>query len=362
FRDPRTLIIIIVQPALQLLMFGYAITTTVDHIPTVVLDQASDRASREFLQGLVNSSYFSIVGTANDALELRHAIDAGEARAGVVIPPDFSRNLLAGRPAQVQVMIDGSDPNYAQTAVFAAGAVGQQRSAEALGGRLQRVGISTVTSGTGLIDLRPVVLYNPSMASITFMVPGLIGMILQFQTLILTAFAIVRERERGTLEQLIVTPLKPWELMLGKIVPYVLIAFVNVVVALGVGSFWFGVEYVGSMTLLLALSGLFLFSSLGIGMFISTISNTQGEAVQAAMLVTLPSFLLSGFVFPRDAMPGPIHDFGYLIPLTYFLQILRGIMLKGIGMADLWPQVLPLAIFGVAIFVLSALRFRKQVG
>jgi ABC-2 type transport system permease protein len=211
------------------------------------------------------------------------------------------------------------------------------------------------------IDVRPVVLYNPSMQSINFMIPGLLGLILQFQTLLLTAFAVVRERERGTLEQLVVTPVKSWELMLGKILPFVVVAFGNVLLASAIGRFWFGVEFAGNYFLLLALAGLFVLSSLGLGLLISTVSQTQAQAMQMALFVMLPSIILSGFVFPREGMPHPIRELGLLIPLTYFLQILRGIILKGVGVEVLWPEVLALAAFGLIVFGLSANRFRKTM-
>jgi len=211
------------------------------------------------------------------------------------------------------------------------------------------------------LEVQPLVLYNPQMQSIDFMIPGLIGLVLQNITLILTAFAIVRERERGTLEQLIVTPLRSWELMLGKLLPYAILSFCNVLVALAVGAWWFGVEIAGSVPLLLLLSGIFLISSLGLGLLISTVSETQGQAIQLAMFVLLPAILLSGFMFSRDAMPLPLHDLGYAIPLTYFLKIIRGIMLKGVGLDLLWWDLVPMALLGAVVFVLAALRFRKQL-
>jgi ABC-2 type transport system permease protein len=242
------------------------------------------------------------------------------------------------------VLVDGSDPNTAQTALLVAGTLAQQRA-----------------GGTAAIDLRPVVLYNPGMQSINFMIPGLLGLILQFQTLLLTAFAVVRERERGTLEQLVVTPVKPWELMLGKILPFVVVAFANVLLASAIGRFWFGVEFAGNYWLLLVLAGLFVLSSLGLGLLISTVSQTQAQAMQLALFVMLPSIILSGFVFPREGMPHPIRELGLLIPLTYFLQILRGIILKGVGVEVLWPEVLALGAFGLVVFGLSANRFRKTM-
>jgi ABC-2 type transport system permease protein len=342
-RDPRTLAIVLVMPLMQLILFGYAINTTVDHIATVVLDQARDAQSRGFLATFFNTGYFDLVGQVGSIEELRQAIDAGSARVGIVVPPDFSHDLVAGRSPTAQVVVDGSDPNTAQTAVLVSGALAQ-RGAASLS-----------------IDLRPVVLYNPGLQSVNFMIPGLLGLILQFQTLLLTAFAVVRERERGTLEQLVVTPIKSWELMLGKILPFVAIAFANVLLASAIGRFWFGVEFAGNFGLLLLLAGLFVVSSLGLGLLISTISQTQTQAMQVALFVMLPSIILSGFVFPRENMPHPIRELGLLIPLTYFNQILRGIILKGVGVEVLWPQVLALLVFGALVFGLSANRFHKTL-
>ena len=340
-RDPRTLAIVLVMPVMQLILFGYAINTAVDHIATIVLDQARDAQSRRFLASFFNTGYFDSVAEAGSLEQVRAAIDAGQARVGIVLPPSFSRDLLAGRAPTAQVLVDGSDPNTAQTALLVSGTLASR--------------------GDLSVDIRPLVLYNPGMQSVNFMIPGLLGLILQFQTLLLTAFAVVRERERGTLEQLVVTPIKPWELMLGKILPFVVLAFANVLFASAIGRFWFGVEFAGSYPLLLCLAGLFVLSSLGLGLLISTISQTQTQAMQVALFVMLPSILLSGFVFPREGMPFLIRQLGLLIPLTYFLEILRGIILKGVGVEVLWPQVLALVAFGAAVFGLSANRFHKTL-
>ena len=342
-RDPRTLAIVLALPVMQLVLFGYAINTTVDHIATVVLDQARDAQSRRFLAMFFNTGYFDLVDQASSLQQLRQSLDAGAARVGIVLPPDFSHDLAAGRTPSAQVLIDGSDPNTAQTALLVASMLGQ------------------VGRQVAAVEVRPVVLYNPGMQSINFMIPGLLGLIMQFQTLLLTAFAVVRERERGTLEQLVVTPIKPWELMLGKILPYVTVAFANVLFASAIGRFWFGVEFAGSFGLLLVLAALFVLSSLGLGLLISTVSQTQTQAMQVALFVMLPSIILSGFVFARESMPHPIRELGLFIPLTYFLQILRGIILKGVGLEVLWPQVLALAAFGLIVFGLSANRFRKTM-
>ena len=359
-RDPRTLVIIMIVPAVQLLLFGYAVTTNVDHITTVVHDQARDSRSRDFIKAFTNTEYFTVVNHVDSPGEARAAIDRGDAKVAFIIPPDFSRNLDAGKVAQLQVMIDGSDPNTASTALFTASSIAQNQAATLVQQSLSRMG-----GGRGLdipVEIRPNILYNPSMESVNFMIPGLIGLIIQTQAVILTAFAIVREREKGTLEQLIVTPIKPLELMVGKILPYVIIAFIQVLVALGLGMLWFKMSVAGSVTLLLALSLVFLIGSLGIGLLISTISQTQNQALQLSMLVMLPSILLSGFVFPREAMPPVLYYMGYAVPLTYFLKILRGIALKGIGMEYLWGEVLLLAIFGLVVFTLRAKRFQKKLG
>ena len=211
------------------------------------------------------------------------------------------------------------------------------------------------------VEMRPNILYNPSMQSVNFMIPALIGLIIQIQAVILTAFAVVREREKGTLEQLIVTPIKPWELMAGKIAPYVLVSFVQVAVALLVGTLWFRVEIAGSLLLLLLLTVVFLIGCLGMGLFISTVSKTQTQAMMMAFMTMLPSIMLSGFLFPREGMPAILYYLGYLIPLTYFTTILRGIFLKGIGMEYLWLEVLLLTIFGLVVFGMSARRFQKNL-
>jgi len=358
-RDPRTLAIMLMVPALQMFLLGYGVTTNVDHIPTVVYDQALDSRSRGFVQAFANTGYFTVLGQVSSQAEAQQAIDRGDAKVAFIIPPNFSRDLDAGKPAQVQFMVDGSDPTTASTALFTATAIAQAQAADEVQASLARAGIARSLDMP--IDLRPNILYNPSMQSVNFMIPALVGLIIQIQAVILTAFAIVREREKGTLEQLIVTPIKSWELMVGKIVPYVLVSFVQVAVALLVGTLWFKVAIAGSLLLLLVLSVVFLIGSLGVGLFVSTISKTQSQALQISMLMVVPSFVLSGFVFPRQAMPAVLYYLGYLLPLTYFLEILRGIFLKGIGMEYLWFDALLLAVFGLVVFGMSAMRFHKKL-
>lgn len=353
-RDPRTLIIILVMPIMQLLLFGYAINTTVDHIPAAVADLAGDQRSRDFVRALTNTGYFDIVAEVTDAGAARAAVDSGVAKVAFIIPASFGVDILAGRPAQIQTLIDGSDPNVAQTALLISDAVGQVRGLDQLAQSLGR-------PVRPALDLRPTVLYNPGLLSVNFMIPGLIGIVLQMQAVLLTSFAVVRERERGTLEQLIVTPIRPAELIIGKILPYVVIAFAQVGLALLVGTLWFGVPINGSLLLLLGLSLIFLFGALGMGLLISTISRNQAQAMQTTMLTILPAILISGFMFPRESMPGFVQLLSYAIPLTYFLQVLRGIILKGIGLEYLYGQVLALIVFGLVIATLSVVRFHKSL-
>ena len=348
-RDRRTLGLMLVLPVVQLLLFGFAVGTTVAHISTVVVDQSRDPESRDLITALVNTTYFDITTYVDTPLEARQAIDAGRSKVAIIIAPNFAADLRGGRGAQAQILIDGSDPNIAQTALFAAQSVGQARSARTPG----RVPAS--------LDLRPTVLYNPSLEATRNFVPGLIGLILQLVTVILTSSTIVRERERGTFEQLIVTPVSRWELLLGKLAPYLVVSFWNTGVILVLGYLVFGVEVIGSITLLMFLSAIFLTGSLGLGLLISAVSSTSAQAMQASLFTALPAFILSGFIFPTDSMPPLMRALGYLLPLTYFLQIIRGIAMKGIGFMQLLDAIVPLTLLSVGIFVLSLTRFRKTL-
>jgi ABC-2 type transport system permease protein len=358
-RDQRTLMVVLLMPAMQLVLFGYAINTVVDHLPTMVDDESNDSASRAFVAAFQNSGYFDLKGQVYSRTDAEAAINKGDAKVVLIIPPNFGDHVLAGEATEAQMLVDGADPNVAQTALFAGGMIGQVQSGNAVADFMSHLGAGS--SSRGGIDLRPVVLFNPSMLSVNFMVPGLVGMILQFGSVMLTATAIVRERERGTLEQILVSPIRPVELMVGKVLPYVLTSFLSVAIALILSYVLFGVGIAGSLPLLVVLMFFFLLGSLGIGLLISTIARTLTQATQFSGLIMMPSILLAGFLFPREGMP-PIAQFiGYFIPLTYFLQILRGIILKGVGLDVLWPNVLPLVIFSVAVFALSANRFQKRM-
>ncbi len=345
-RDRLTVAMMVGLPAVQLALFGYAIRTEVRHLPTVVMDESRSPSSRALVDALRNTGNFDIVARVMNRAEIRARIEAGDARAALVIPPDFETEIKRGRRPTAQVIVDAADPLASTAAINAAALAGR-----AAGG-----------AGAGSVDLRIRPWYNPALKSSHYIVPGLVGLLLSITLIVMTSMAIVRERERGTLEQLVVTPIDKTSLMLGKIVPYVFTAFSAVAVTLLVGRFWFGVDINGSVVLLVALAIVFLLGSLGIGLFISTISQTQTQAMQMAMFIMLPSFLLSGFMFPREGMPWVIQQIGLLIPLTYFLQILRGIILKGVGMEVLWVQAVPLALFGLVVFALSANRFHKRLG
>ena len=358
-RDPRTLALVFIMPILQLVLLGYAATSDVRNIPLVVLDQDKSPASRTLLESFRAADYFRQAFDVNSESELRNLIDAGSARAGIIIPPDYSSRLAAGRPAQVAFIIDGSDPAIAGTTLAAATLIGQARATALSVERLAARGLAVAAAPA--IEVRTRVWYNPDLIAAYYMIPAVVGLILQFLTVILTATAIVRERERGTIEQLIVTPLRASELIVGKLAPYVLIAFIDTIEILAGGVLLFGVPINGSLPLLLVLSGLFLISNLGIGLLISTITSTQQEAIIVAIFYNLPSIFLSGFIYPVAAMPRVLQFVSLAIPLRYYLIVVRGIVLKGVGMPALWPEVIALSIFAVVVITSAATRFKKRL-
>ena len=358
-RDPRTLALVFIMPILQLVLLGYAATSDVRNIPLVVLDQDKSPASRTLLESFRAADYFRQAFDVNSESELRSLIDAGSARAGIIIPPDYSSRLAAGRPAQVAFIIDGSDPAIAGTTLAAATLIGQARATALSVERLAARGLAVATAPA--IEVRTRVWYNPDLIAAYYMIPAVVGLILQFLTVILTATAIVRERERGTIEQLIVTPLRASELIVGKLAPYVLIAFIDTIEILAGGVLLFGIPINGSLPLLLVLSGLFLISNLGVGLLISTITSTQQEAIIVAIFYNLPSIFLSGFIYPVAAMPRVLQFVSLAIPLRYYLIVVRGIVLKGVGMPALWPEVIALSIFAVVVITSAATRFKKRL-
>ncbi|TCL62297.1 ABC-2 type transport system permease protein [Hydrogenispora ethanolica] len=357
-RDRLTFAMMVALPIVQLLLFGFAINTDVKHLTTVVFDQSLQQESRDLLNSFTASGYFDIRYVAGNFDEVNRRIERGDAKVGIIIPPDFTPDLKHGRSAAVQVIVDATDTMASSSAISAAQVIGQLKSQEILVKRIQSL-VGRGVSQAYDIRIRP--WYNPDFISAFYMVPGICGIILTMTMVMITAMAIVRERERGTLEQLIVTPLKSFELMLGKIIPYVLVGYVQITLALMVGILVFDLPIRGSVGLLYLLTSFFIVASLALGILISNFAETQMQAMQMSFFLLMPSILLSGFMFPREAMPQLIQWIGNVIPLTFYLQILRGIILKGIGLNFLWTQVIALFGFIVAILAISVLKFRKKI-
>jgi ABC-2 type transport system permease protein len=358
FRDPRTLVLIILMPIMQLFLLGYAATTDIRNISIAVWDQSQSPQSRALLDAFRAADYFSIDYPVYSAEEYTSLIESGKIRAALIIPPDYETSLLAGK-AQVSLVLDGSDATVGGTALSTAKLIGQSYATKVLEEQAALTG--RASSFAPPLDVRTQVWYNPDLIAAYFNVPGVIGMILYFITALLTASSIVRERERGTIEQLIVTPIRSWELVVGKILPYAILAFIDTFEILVIGHWWFKVPIRGDLGLIFALSGLFVLSSLGIGLFASTIANTQQEAFITVMVTMLPSIFLSGFFFPIEAMPKLLQYVSALVPLRYYLVIIRALMLKGVGVQALTEQIIALTIFAIGIMGAAAFRFRKRL-
>ncbi|HEX2203723.1 MAG TPA: ABC transporter permease [Longimicrobium sp.] len=350
-RDRLTLAIMLAIPAFQLVIFGFAIRTEVRHLPTVVLDEARTSESRALVQVMENTGNFDVVATVGSRTEVKRWIDAGEARAAVVIPPEFQRDLKRGRGAQAQVIVDAADPLASQSALSGALLAAQARAAQLAGPR----------AGAAPLEVRVRPWYNPALRSEVYIVPGLIGVLLSLTMILVTSLAITRERERGTLEQLIVTPIGKLSMMLGKILPFVLVGYVQMTVVLLLGRLLFGVPVRGSVAALYAITFLFILASLGLGLFVSTVARTQAQAMQLSFMLLLPNILLSGFMFPREAMPAVMQWASAALPLTYYLRVLRGVLLKGVGLDLLWRDGLVLAAMATVILMLSVVRFSKTI-
>jgi ABC-2 type transport system permease protein len=356
-RDGLALTLALFVPVAMLFIFGWAINTDVKHVPTAVFDQSGSVEARTLLEGLANSQYFDLSIWVGSTRELTRLIDKGTAKVGIVIPPDFARQL-ARRQASVQIIVDASDPQVATSAMNAATALAADRSLRLLAQTLEG---TVLRDGSPPLDFRVRAWYNPDLVSAIFIVPGLIGALLMQTTITAMAVSIVRERERGTLEALVVSPIRRWELLVGKIAPNLMTAYGQMTMALIVARFVFDVPIRGSLPLLYALSLAFMFGTLGVGIFISAAARTVPQAMQLAFLTFLPSIYLSGLLFPIEGMPRGAQIVAHVIPLTYFLRIVRGIILKGIGLDYLWPELLPLLAFGAVVFTLSVFRFRKQL-
>ena len=358
-RDPRSLGMAIAIPMLLLVLFGYALTLDVDNVPMVVWDQSGSPASRDLLSRFAGSRYFDVRGTVQDYRAVERAIDRREALLALVIPADFARRLEVSRPVAVQAIVDGSDANTAALAIGYANAVILGHSQDVTLQHLRRTGTAAAQAA---LELRPRVWYNPDMQSRNAIVPGLTAVIMMVIAAMLTSLTIAREWERGTMEQLISTPVKGSELILGKLIPYFAIGMLDVLIAVLTGEFLFGVPLRGSVALVFGMAAVFLAGALALGMVISIASRNQLLATQLAMVATfLPAFLLSGFMYAIANMPWPIQWATRLVPARYFVALLKGIYMKGVGLEVLGLEAALLATFGAAMVALAVLRFKKRL-
>jgi ABC-2 type transport system permease protein len=357
-RDRLTLAMMAVLPIVQLLLFGYAINTDVRHMPAVVYDRDGSAQSRELARALEATGTYRLVGEVRNYDEIDRALRSGRARVALVVPPRYASDLARGATARLQLIVDGSDPQTVASATNSAGGLVAARASAITLARLRRIGPEIAAEP---ITIEPNTWYNPELKTAVYVVPGLVGVILTMTMVMLTSMAIARERERGTLEQLIVSPVRRVELVIGKILPYVVIGYVQMTLILTVGFLIFDVSLTGSLSLLYLLAFLFISANLALGLFFSTLAKTQQQAMQMSMFFLLPNILLSGFMFPFEAMPVPAQLLAQALPLTHFLRIVRGITLKGAAFADIGPEVAWLAAILVVLVALSSLRFRKKL-
>jgi ABC-2 type transport system permease protein len=354
WRDPMTLFFMFFPPLVEMIAFGYALDTDVKHMAMVVYNEDRTVESRQFIDRFVNTETFRVVGEVYSINEMASEIRRGRAYAGLQIPPKFTEHLRNGQPAQVQLLIDGSNSTTALQALNTALGVALTQSMEAL---LQESGRRDVP-----IDIRPQMLYNPTMRSPNFYIPGVIGIVLQIGTTFATAMAVVREREKGTLEQLLVSPLSRWALMLGKLVPYLCIGMTMAILLFLIMRFLFHVPIAGSVLAIVFATFVYVFALLSLGLLVATKAENQMQALQMSMTFMLPSVFFSGFVFPRETMPWIFYALGSLLPATYFISLARAIILRGAHFLEYWPHLLILMIMSVLLFILCALRFRKKIG
>jgi ABC-2 type transport system permease protein len=350
--DRFTVAMLVGLPSVQLLLFGYAIRTEVRHVPMVVLDQSGTQESRSLITLLSNTQNFDVAGVVHGQSEVDSKIARGEAKAALIIPPDFSQDLKRGRGATAQVIVDAVDPLSASAAISAAGLASSTDI-------LARVRGEPTPESALEVRVRP--RYNPGLVSAFNIVPGLVGVLLTMTLVAVTAMALVRERERGTLEQLIVTPVSRSSVILGKILPFVIVGYVQMSVILGLGHFILGVPMRGSLPLLYLITLPFMIAILGVGLLISTAVKTQTQAMQLSIFYMLPSILLTGFMFPREAMPLVIRELGLLLPMTYYISIVRGIALKNVGLLDVWQPAVILTVFALFLVTVSVKRFSKTM-
>lgn len=357
-RDKPSLMMGFVAPIIMVLLFGYAVNTDIDHIKTAVLDMDKTEMSRNAVEAFKNSNYFDVVAYVSNMQELQKEIDSNGAKTGIVIKSGFNEGINRNERPELLLVVDGSDPSIARTAYSSGIFTAQAFSSNIKVERLLKSGTKILQEP---IEIKSMVLYNPQLKSANFTIPGLIGLIMQNITVMLIAFALVREKEKGTIEQLIVTPVKPFEMIFGKLIPYTFIGFIDLLIATFFGTWWFKVPIQGSIPLLIILGLGFVICSLAMGILISTVAQNQLQAMQMSILIILPSVLLSGFMFPREAMPLFVRLLGNVFPITYFLVILRGIISKGASLNLMLNDVLILFAEGTILFILSIIRFRKKL-
>lgn len=359
-RDPKMFGIILIAPIVQLLILGYAATLEVKVVHTAIFDQDRSSASRELIRDFESSGFFKIDYYEDNYQDVTELIDNGEVLLALVIPSDFEEKINSREPVKVQALLNGSDGNTAGIAAGYAAHIVSDYSMYVLADMRQKSGQGFMPVGSITPEAR--VWYNPQMESQNFMVPALLGLLLSIITLILTSLAIVKEKEIGTLEQLIVTPITSAQLILGKLIPFVLLSFVSVLLIIGAMYVIFGIAVQGSIALLFFTSFLYILSTLGFGMFVSTISKTQQQAMMISIFgIMMPMVFLSGFAFPLENMPAIIQSISYVVPLRYYITILRGIILKGTGMAELWMESAALLVLGSSVLLFSAMRFSKRL-
>lgn len=356
-RDRLTLAMMLLLPLVQLALFGFAINTDIKKVPAAVLDRSQSAQSRELLQAFTNSDYYRIKFRVFRESEIVELLDRGDVKVGILIPQDYHDRLAAGQKTGIQVIVDATDPTTASSAMSnSAGVAGFINSRLTQGKTANPLPFESAQP----VTVRTRLWYNPDLRTSHYIVPGLIGVILTMTMMMITSMAIVKEKETGTLEQLVTTPLRPVELMIGKIVPYIFVGYAQTTVALVVAILVFGVPIRGSLLGLYSVTFLYIVAYLGLGLLVSTVARSQQQAMQMSFFLFLPTILLSGFMFPRAGMPEIVQGISLVIPLTYFLELLRGVILKGVGLWTLWRWILPLAGLMVAFFTLAVYRFQKS--
>jgi ABC-2 type transport system permease protein len=357
FRDRLTLAMLIFMPIGQLLIFGFAINTDVKHLQTAVFDQSRTQESRQMIQSFTSSNYFDIKLYADNIIQVNRAVESGAAKVGLVIPPDYAKRLKIGRQTSIQVIVDATDSTSASSAMAAAQTLGMLKSQEILEERFRRLGFEIPPQA---VDVRIRPWYNPDFITSWYLVPGIMGLLLTITLISMMSMAIVRESEQGTLEQLLVTPMLTWELLLSKILPYIIVGYIQVIVSIAVGIWVFKMPFLGSKLLFFVLTFFYVVANLALGIMISTFSQNQMQALQLSFFLILPSVLLSGFVFPIEAMPRGFRYLGECVPITYYIRLSRQIILKGGGLQYVWKDTLKLCVYIAVMLSASIVMFKKR--